>query len=73
MTWYEVMELIEQIPMVSTTFNLKEYVGSFMIENFRQGQDFDESESEEEYEQNEFERLQKQCEKLGIKPPKERI
>ncbi len=70
MTWLEVNDLLEQLPIVSSTFNLKEYVGSFLIEDFARGMDFDESESEEEREQNEFSALQEQCRKLGIKPPK---
>ena len=70
MTWFEVNELVSEIPVVSTTFNLKEIVGSFMVAKFRQGMDFDESESQEEYEQNEFEALQEQCEKMGLKPPR---
>ena len=73
MTWLEVNDLLEQLPIVSNIFNLKEYVGSFVIEDFVRGLDFDESESEEERLQNEFEVLQERCKKLGIKPPKRKI
>jgi len=70
MTWLEVNDLLGQLPIVSTSYNLKEYVGSFLVEDFIRGIDFDESESEEEREQNEFEALQERCKKLGINPPK---
>lgn len=73
MTWLEVNDLLEQLPIVSSTFNLKEYVGSFLIEDFIKGMDFDESESEEERLQNEFEALQERCKKFGIKPPKRKL
>jgi len=70
MTWLEVNEMVSEIPIVSTTFNLKEIVGAFMIEKFQHGLDFDEENDELEKDQAELERLQKQCAKIGIKPPK---
>jgi len=73
MTIYQINAYISEIPTVSTTFNLKEMVGSFMIEKFQHGMDFDESESEEEREQNEFEALQERCRKMGLKPPMRKV
>jgi hypothetical protein len=69
MTWLEVNELVGEISMVSTTYLLKEYVGSFIIEKFRQGQDFEEFDNEEARDNFDFELLQRECKKMGIKPP----
>lgn len=69
-TWKEVSELLDEIPNVSTTFKLKEYVGAFMIKEYRQGQEFEEFESIEEQKQSDFEKLQQECIKVGLRPPK---
>jgi len=70
MTWIEVRELVSEIPTVSTTYNLKEFVGSFLIEKYRQGTDFEEFDNAEEQDKSDIEKLQVACEKVGIKGPK---
>lgn len=68
-TWKEVNELLVEIPSVSTTYNLKEYAGSFMIKDFRQGTDFEEFDNKEERDDFDFERYRQECIKVGLKPP----
>lgn len=68
-TRLEINELLNEIPNVSTTFNLKEYVGRFTIKNYRLYQDFEEFASKEEQDASDFEMLKQECEKMGIKPP----
>lgn len=71
-TYPEIGDLLGEIPVVSTTFNLKEFVGSFMIKDFRRGQDFEEFNSKAEQEEADFRKLQLECIKIGLKPPTSR-
>ena len=62
MTQYQVNMFISQIPTVSAIFNIKEFVGHFMIENYQSGTEFEEYESE-------VDKLQDQCIGAGLEPP----
>jgi hypothetical protein len=55
-----------QIPIVSTTYNLKEMAGAF-FENYKPAQEFYETESDRK--QAEFDNFKQQCEGVGLIPP----
>lgn len=57
---------LSQIPIVSTTFNLKEMAGAF-FEDFKTSQEFYESDSDRK--QAELDNFKQKCESVGLIPP----
>ena len=70
MTWVEVNNLISQIQVVSTTFQIKEILGSMFIKNYRSGTEFEEFKSDSEREEADLKNLQYLALKAGLIPPK---